>query len=157
MSLSLYLYARNLKNKGFGTIDPYVIATNKNFKNVDPKKIRTETKDNTINPTWGQPIILDYGREDDVIEFRINDEDIGKDDFVDKVECKIADLLSNAYLDSQNYQKFSLSKGSLSILAMTEFDLKDVVKIHAQAFDLPKMDTFGKCDPFFELWVHTKI
>ena len=157
-TLRLYFYGRDLGNSGhIGVIDPYVLVKTIRHDKNEAKNFRTETIKNRTNPHWTTPVDIRYLSESETLEFIIYDEDIGKkDSVVNRIsDVKISELLGEKGVNPLGYKPLRLTKGVLFVQALTDRDFKhDLIRITARAENLPKMDTFGKCDPFFEVIVY---
>lgn len=161
--LYLYVYCRNLPNKGLGKIDPYVqISSESNVKITNSK---TQTLDNNLNPTYFEDVLeLEYSNLLDRITFKVKDEDIGKDDSIGELDIAVGKLLMNQGnenlnenhksfgLNSFGYHELELSKGGLiCVQALRKFEMEQRVNFSVAATGLPKMDTFGKADPYYQI------
>jgi len=157
-TLYLYIYCRDLPNKGMGTIDPYVkISSSDDRVKIGEKygyAYKTNTVKNSIEPDYYMtPLEIQYHDLLNPLTFTVKDDDPGKDDTVGTLNCVVGGLLK---LDNKNifgYNKFTLSQGGeIYIQALNEAQMEDKVGFNVSAKGLPKMDgIFGKCDPYFRI------
>ena len=114
----------------------------------------TESIKNTMDPNWQIPITIHYRALSDKIKLRVFDKDLGKDDLVGEVSVTVNDLIRPFNRTRMQYNQFTLSmSGALEVLALTQADKLNSLQLSFSASKLPKMDTFGKCDPYFEIFL----
>ena len=144
-------YCRDLPNKGLGKIDPYVKISSES--NVKISSDKTKTLDNNVNPTYYDDVLeLDYSNLLDQINFKVMDDDIGKDDSIGECNIAVGKLLMSEGLNSFGYHRIELSKGGfLFVQAKHQFEMEQTVAFSVAATGLPKMDTFGKSDPYYQI------
>ena len=79
--------ARNLEKKGmFGKVDPYVQIS------CGGKVERSETVSNSHDPVWEYTVPITFTADDDILEIKLFDEDIGKDDILGCVTKAVKEL-----------------------------------------------------------------
>lgn len=161
----LKLSASKLVSKDlFSKSDPFVVVFMRNRNNVDSKFTevgRTETLDNNANPDFKTLIEFPYNVHDmQELKFQIYDsdsssKDLSKHDLIHEEVITVSDLLKRG----QGVCTFTWgtkgssggSSGGSSMTARYErgTNNNDSIRMDVSCKDLPKMDLFGKVDPFF--------
>ena len=155
-SFVFYAYCRDLP--GGKKIDPYLEIISCPHEIINSK---TETINNTQDPMWMSRLGFKFQGLDDVIQFQVKNNNFGKDPIIGKLAISMGSLL-NEYKEMNNwgYASFDLvseefhSGGTLFIQsAMNQFES---ISFDASASGLPKMDFFGKADPYFTISIIDK-
>ena len=127
--------------------------------NVKISNGKTQTLDNNLNPTYFEDLLeLEYSGLLDRITFKVKDNDIGKDDSIGEITVPVGKLLMTEDFAGQEkpnafgYHRFELPKGGeLFVQAKPKFEMEQTIGFSVAAKGLPKMDTFGKSDPYYQI------
>ncbi|VBB18647.1 hypothetical protein YASMINEVIRUS_1149 [Yasminevirus sp. GU-2018] len=155
------LSASNLESKDtFSKSDPFIAVFMRNRANVDSKFTeigRTEKLKNNANPDFATLISFAYNLQDmqelrfDIFDSDSDSSDLSKHDLVHSETITVADFLKRG----QGVATFTWTrKGGKKQSSMTAryergTNNNDSIKMTVSCKDLPKMDVFGKIDPFF--------
>ncbi|WKY04556.1 hypothetical protein Q1695_005510 [Nippostrongylus brasiliensis] len=120
---------------------------------------RTETLKNTLNPEWATQIRVEYlFEEKQTMRFEVYDIDsksaqLSAHDFVGRIECELAEIVSNRPFTKALSGGKRKRGGELTIWS-DEVDegSKENVEFHWSAKKLDKKDLFGKSDPFLNIY-----
>eukprot|EP00466_Bigelowiella_natans_P005999 jgi/Bigna1/91663/estExt_fgenesh1_pg.C_1110041 len=165
--IEMFISCRNLINKDtFSKSDPMVSVfikdgvAFKKFSLID----RTEVIDNNLNPNFKKRFVLDYHfeRRQEII-LKVFDVDSARlsrqsdHDFLGMARTTLADLISRGKaalpLTDQKGRPMRRGKGSLAIIRCNEIgDSSMRCKLNLKGDGLPKMDLFGRADPYLEIY-----
>jgi len=120
-------------------------------------KAKTSPIDDNINPNWVmENLEITYQSVGSEIKFDVLDENnIVDDDRIGYVRSSIAELTNNKFrLNKFGYQHHNLDKGGvLCIQSLTAEEMNNMVEMQISGCKMPKEDTFGKCDPYIEVYL----
>uniref|UniRef100_A0A7S4DNV9 C2 domain-containing protein n=1 Tax=Lotharella globosa TaxID=91324 RepID=A0A7S4DNV9_9EUKA len=167
--IEMFVSCRRLANKDtFSKSDPMVTLflkdgiTYRTFQLID----RTEVIDNDLNPNFKKRFVMDYHfeRRQELV-FKVFDVDstnlkkMADHDFLGMARTTIGDLISRgkAVLPLTDAQGRKLKRlNSVMIVNCREIgDTSHRCKITFKGDNLPKMDLFGRCDPYLEIYKQT--
>jgi hypothetical protein len=149
------LEAKNLKSKDlFSKSDPFAVAyiRNRNDRDSKWKEVgRTEAIKNDQNPKWKTTIKVPYCLHDmQELKFELYDSDsssknLSKHDKITEFTTPLSKLLTCA----QGAVTFDWDKSSLTARYESGTSNNDTIKMTVKCKGLPRMDVFGKGDPYF--------
>eukprot|EP00762_Andalucia_godoyi_P008293 ANDGO_02978.mRNA.1 Copine-A len=154
--IQLFFECHHLRNKDtFSLSDPVVVAFLLNRQTQQLVEVgRTEWQKNTLDPKFLQPITVDYSFEEvQMMRFSVYDvddashlQDLSRQDFLGSVDT----TLSTCVAARASHLTLPLHPSGQMIVRCEEVNVGVVgtVTMDIIAQDLPKMDTFGKADPF---------
>jgi len=163
--VEVFISCRNLLNKDtFSKSDPMALfylkdgIEHKDFTLID----RTEVIDNNLNPDFKKKFIVNYHferRQEVLIKvYDVDSKNLGRysdHDFLGMARATLADLISRgkAVLPLTDKYGRSLRKKSLAVVRCNDIGDNSLrAKMTLAGDKLPKMDLFGKADPYLEIF-----
>mmetsp|Transcript_3867 Transcript_3867/g.9130 ORF Transcript_3867/g.9130 Transcript_3867/m.9130 type:complete len:723 (-) Transcript_3867:73-2241(-) len=168
--IELFLSCRRLVNKDvFSKSDPMAVLSMKdgiNYRSMS-KIDRTEVIDNNLNPDFKKRFVLDYHferRQELLIQvFDVDSSRVDRTsdhDFLGMARTTLADLVSRgkAALPLCDKAGRTMKQRSMVIVRCRELgDTSLICNLTMQGNSLPKMDLFGKADPYLEIYKKSAV
>ncbi|KAL9655975.1 hypothetical protein ABK040_007596 [Willaertia magna] len=159
MKVELFVSCKNLMNKDLlSKSDPCC------FFYLNGKEIgRTEIIKDSLNPTFNKSLLIDYKFEEiQSLTFKLFDIDNLSDtplddDFLGELNIKLSEIVSNKTITKNlmNHRRTILSTTTnqqssvITIRCEERTGKQDVIVLGLKGENLPKMDFFGKSDPYY--------
>ncbi|GLD58097.1 copine-1-like isoform X2, partial [Lates japonicus] len=158
--VELSVSCTDLLDKDVGSkSDPLCVLLQKTGGDSWTELGRTERLKNTSSPSFSQRLRLDYHFETvqnlklGVYDIDNSTSDLGDDDYLGGVELTLGQIVSSKTLTRPLELKKGKPAGKGTITVTAE-EIKDnrAIELELEAKNLDKKDTFGKSDPFLEIF-----
>uniref|UniRef100_A0AAQ4QIG2 Copine-3 n=1 Tax=Gasterosteus aculeatus aculeatus TaxID=481459 RepID=A0AAQ4QIG2_GASAC len=158
--VELSISCTDLLDKDVGSkSDPLCVLLQSSGKDNWTELARTERLKNSSSPSFSQRLRVDYHFETvqnlklGVYDIDNSSADLGDDDYLGGVELTLGQIVSSKTLTRPLQLKKGKPAGKGSITITAE-EVKDnrAIQLEFEAKNLDKKDTFGKSDPFLEIF-----
>lgn len=134
--------------------DPYCVVSMKEpWQDQYYEIARTETINDTLNPQWVKKVVVNYNFETiQKVRFEIMEKDLQSSEFLGFFETTLSDLVS--FSGRQFAGKLGgMNKDAGEIIIVTEEVMccRQIVEMHFEAKNLPKLSSLFRNDPFLAI------